>query len=77
MMGALEAANGMLLFGISTAFIFTVIKFYYEHLVFRVLPGLSGRADQEPIAKVIDRSPTGGNHHDSVAVFAGDVETDR
>jgi hypothetical protein len=33
MMGALEAANGMLVFGISTAFIFTVMQFYYEHLV--------------------------------------------
>jgi hypothetical protein len=29
MMGALEAADGMLLFGISTAFIFTVMQFYY------------------------------------------------
>ena len=33
MMGALEAADGMLLFGISTAFIFTVMQFYYRHLV--------------------------------------------
>ena len=33
MMGALEAADGMLLFGISTAFIFTVMQFYYQHLV--------------------------------------------
>jgi hypothetical protein len=33
MMGALEAADGMLLFGISTAFIFTVMQFYYEHLL--------------------------------------------
>jgi hypothetical protein len=32
MMGALEAADGMLLFGISTAFIFTVMQFYYQHL---------------------------------------------
>ncbi|MGD0432384.1 MAG: hypothetical protein ABSA58_14980 [Acetobacteraceae bacterium] len=39
MMGALEAANGMLLFGISTAFIFTIMQFYYQHLVFRALPG--------------------------------------
>ncbi len=39
MMGALEAANGMLLFGISTAFIFTVMQFYYQHLVFRPTPG--------------------------------------
>jgi hypothetical protein len=41
MMGALEAANGMLLFGISTAFIFSVMQFYNEHLVFRAL-GVSG-----------------------------------
>ena len=33
MMSALEAADGMLLFGISTAFIFTVMQFYYQHLV--------------------------------------------
>jgi hypothetical protein len=38
MMGALEAADGVLLFGISTAFIFTVMQFYYQHLVFRALP---------------------------------------
>jgi hypothetical protein len=44
MMGALEAANGMLLFGISTAFIFSVMQFYHQHLVFRLLPGDSGRA---------------------------------
>jgi hypothetical protein len=35
MLGALEAADGMLLFGISTAFIFTVMQFYYQHLVLR------------------------------------------
>ena len=39
MMGALEAADGMLLFGISTAFIFTVMQFYYQHLVFLGRPG--------------------------------------
>jgi hypothetical protein len=33
MMGALEAADGMLLFGISTASIFTVMAFYYQHLL--------------------------------------------
>lgn len=32
-MAALEAADGMLLFGISTAAIFTVMQFYYQHLV--------------------------------------------
>ena len=35
MMGALEAANGMLLFGISTAFIFTAMQFYFQTLLFR------------------------------------------
>ncbi len=35
MMGALEAANGVLLFGISTAFIFTVMQFYFRNLVLR------------------------------------------
>src|ERR1700760_2751816 len=38
MMGALEAADGMLLFGVSTAFIFTVMQFYYQHLLFRAPP---------------------------------------
>jgi hypothetical protein len=38
MMGALEAADGMLLFGISTAFIFTVMQFYYQDLVIRERP---------------------------------------
>jgi hypothetical protein len=33
MLGALEATNGMLLFGISTAFIFTVMQLYYQNLV--------------------------------------------
>jgi hypothetical protein len=41
MMGALEAANGMLLFGISTAFIFTVMQFYYQHLVLLERPNRS------------------------------------
>jgi hypothetical protein len=31
-LGALEAADGMLLFGISTAFIFTVLQLYYTRL---------------------------------------------
>jgi hypothetical protein len=43
LMGALEAADGMLLFGISTAFIFTVMQFYYQHLVFLGQDG-SGKA---------------------------------
>jgi hypothetical protein len=33
MMGALEAADGMLLFGISTAFIFTVMQIYYQNIL--------------------------------------------
>jgi hypothetical protein len=41
MMGALEAADGMLLFGISTASIFTVMQFYYQRLL---LIETSGRA---------------------------------
>jgi hypothetical protein len=45
MMGALEAVNGMLLFGISTAFIFTVMQFYYQHLVFRAQPGGSAKRE--------------------------------
>lgn len=32
MMGALEAANGMVLFGISTAFIFAVMQVYWPLL---------------------------------------------
>ena len=44
MMGALEAADGMLLFGISTAFIFTAMLFYYQHLVLLKRPGGSVKA---------------------------------
>jgi hypothetical protein len=43
MLGALQAADGMLLFGISTAFIFTVMQFYYQHLVLQ-RPGGSIKA---------------------------------
>jgi hypothetical protein len=39
MMGALEAADGMLVFGISTAFMFTVMLFYYQHLALRAPRG--------------------------------------
>jgi hypothetical protein len=46
MMGALEAADGMLLFGISTAFIFTVMQFYYQHLVFQHLRADSSRPER-------------------------------
>ena len=42
MMGALEAANGVLLFGISTASIFAVMQFYYQHLVLLDRPGRLG-----------------------------------
>jgi hypothetical protein len=38
MMGALEAADGMLLFGISTAFLFTVLQLYFQDLVLPSLP---------------------------------------
>jgi hypothetical protein len=44
MMGALEAADGMLLFGISTAFIFTVMQLYYQHLVLLERSGGSVKA---------------------------------
>jgi hypothetical protein len=44
MLGALEAADGMLLFGISTAFIFTVMQLYYQRLVLRTPPDGSTRA---------------------------------
>ena len=42
MLGALEAVNGVLLFGLSTAFIFTVMQYYYQDLVFRLWPDDSG-----------------------------------
>jgi hypothetical protein len=45
MLGALEAANGVLLFGISTGFIFTVMQYYYQDLVFRAWPDSSAKAD--------------------------------
>jgi hypothetical protein len=44
MLGALESADGMLLFGISTAFIFTVMQFYYQHLMFLARPNDSVKA---------------------------------
>ena len=52
MMGALEAADGMLLFGISTAFIFTVMQFYYQDIVFRVSPNDSTKAESALPRKV-------------------------
>jgi hypothetical protein len=45
MMGALEAVDGVLLFGISTAFIFTVMQFFYVHLVFSAPPDDSTKAE--------------------------------
>jgi hypothetical protein len=56
MMGALEAADGMLLFGISTAFIFTVMQFYYLHLMFRTPPGGSARVEEVRSAQPLDRA---------------------
>jgi hypothetical protein len=44
MMGALEAADGVLLFGISTAFIFTVMQFFYMDLVSHVQPDVPTKA---------------------------------
>jgi hypothetical protein len=44
MLGAIEAADGMLLFGISTAFIFTVMQLYYQRLLLRAAPDDSIRA---------------------------------
>src|SRR5262245_26812908 len=41
MMGALEAVNGMLLFGISTAYIFSVMQAYWSMLTAHVAPGKS------------------------------------
>src|SRR5271169_7021036 len=38
MMGALEAADGMLLFGISTAYIFTVMQAYWAFMIRPHLP---------------------------------------
>jgi hypothetical protein len=59
MMGALEAVDGMLLFGIRTAFIFTVMQFYYLHLMFRRPPGGSARVEEissvQPLDRVDDR----------------------
>ena len=45
MMGALEAADGMVLFGISTGFIFTVMQLYYQHLMLRAPPDGSPKAE--------------------------------
>jgi hypothetical protein len=45
MMGALEAADGMVLFGISTGFIFTVMQLYYQRLILRAPPDDSPRAE--------------------------------
>ena len=38
LMGALEAVNGMLLFGVSTAFLFTVAQVYWTMIAARVAP---------------------------------------
>ena len=39
MMGALESVNGMLLFGVSTAYIFAVMQAYWSILSKYVPPG--------------------------------------
>jgi hypothetical protein len=54
MMGALEGADGMLLFGISTAFIFTVMQFYYLHLGLLDRPAKSAKAGQSPAGRPAD-----------------------
>jgi hypothetical protein len=59
MMGALEAANGMLLFGISTAAIFSVMQFYHEHLVFRALSSGSSGPEQDLISNGSAAKPLG------------------
>jgi hypothetical protein len=41
MMGALEAVDGMLLFGVSTAFVFAVIQNYWSMLVEQLSPAKS------------------------------------
>ena len=41
MMGALEAVDGMLLFGVSTAYIFAVMQVYWAMLAAYVNPGKS------------------------------------
>jgi hypothetical protein len=38
LMGALEAFNGMLLFGVSTAFLFTVAQVYWSMIATQVAP---------------------------------------
>ena len=38
LMGALEAVNGMLLFGVSTAWLFTVGQAYWSMIAARVIP---------------------------------------
>jgi hypothetical protein len=41
MMGALEAVDGMLLFGISTAYLFAVMQMYWSMLTAHATPGKS------------------------------------
>jgi hypothetical protein len=70
MMGALEAANGMLLFGISTAAIFSVMQFYHQHLVFRALSGSSDEPGRDlisnsSVAEPLARGVTAGEHRAS------------
>jgi hypothetical protein len=55
MMGALEAADGMLLFGISTAFIFSVMQVYWSMFMSRSHPrgNRIDRAENPPAASSI------------------------
>ncbi|MGB8669553.1 MAG: hypothetical protein WCD29_07260 [Pseudolabrys sp.] len=39
MMGALEAVDGMLLFGVSTAYLFSVMQVYWSMLTAHATPG--------------------------------------
>ena len=64
MMGALEAADGMLLFGISTAYIFAVMQMYWPILSESlVTPRHPHEFDQNsrirPLPKARNRDPGG------------------
>ena len=41
LMGALEAVNGMLLFGVSTAYLFTIAQVYWSMIAAQVTPSKS------------------------------------
>jgi hypothetical protein len=48
MMGALEAANGMLLFGISTAYIFAEMQVYWSMLSDLLIPATTQDESSNP-----------------------------